>query len=455
LLVGTSRGVIQLPLYSGDPATFLEGTEEVNTLSLFRDANGLVWIGTENGLLVRTTPVSAAPLQNVAINAIASDPRGTVYLGTTLGVFLYQPGFDDWYFYEGKNFSDQAQDWRKTDLSALPGAGEVFLPSVLSLCYGPDQSLWIGTERGLARYRAKGMGAGSLTYTTLLEAYPDLTDGPVTAIRVDERGLVWFATSRGLFRYDGRDFWQHQAGAWVLKGHAENLYRLNVATPEPRGAWRFNRTQNRWERANAAGVFIAFTDALRSTAEPAVTTFAWVGHVAADVGSWDGTTFTSSASVGIDKLFMRFKPDESIILDGGIPGIPRLPVGDSTWRYLQRETAEVPAFKSAPAWTCEGRFIPPPPDRDAPPPGRYDGPEVPPPISDFDVAVWAYNPAARVWFRWYGHPKLTVVVRLKLYAPDEALDPVIVGRVREGIELVRPAGVRVQLAVEEKVVPSA
>ncbi len=80
------------------------------------------------------------------------------------------------------------------DPAALPGQNDVFLPTVTSLCAGPDASLWIGTEAGLARYIARQ--EDGLAYQTLLEAYPDLVDGPVVAIFPYPHGQVWFATRR-------------------------------------------------------------------------------------------------------------------------------------------------------------------------------------------------------------------------------------------------------------------
>ena len=178
--------------------------------------------------------------------------------------------------------------------------------------------------------------------------------------------------------------------------------------------------------------------------------FAWTDGVTGDLGQWDGATFQATEAVDAAALSLRFKPDEQRILEGGIPAIPRLPVGASVWRYLTLEPEEPPDFALLPAWTVEGRLVPPPADRAPAPPGRYDQP-LPPP-SHWDDAVFAYNPQARVWFGWDGRRPLTVLARLKLRPAEEAIDPAILDRVRQGIAQVRPAGVRVLLAVEEQVI---
>jgi len=45
-----------------------------------------------------------------------------------------------------------------------------------------------------------------------------------------------------------------------------------------------------------------------------------------------------------------------------------------------------------------------------------------------------------------------VLARLKLREDEETIDPVVIDRVWQGIQQVRPVGVRVLLAVEEQIV---
>jgi hypothetical protein len=93
----------------------------------------------------------------------------------------------------------------------------------------------------------------------------------------------------------------------------------------------------------------------------------------------------------------------------------------------------------------------PPPDLPSPWPGRYDLP-APPPSGLFDEAVFAFEPAARVWFGWEARRPLTVVARLQKRFAGENVDPAILDRVWQGIQQVRPAGVRAALAIEEEIV---
>jgi hypothetical protein len=118
---------------------------------------------------------------------------------------------------------------------------------------------------------------------------------------------------------------------------------------------------------------------------------------------------------------------------------------------LALESPDLPEPAEKPSWTSEGRLWPPPSPPE-PYPGRYRNLEPPPPEGRFDEAVFAFLPAARLWFEWQEYRPFTVMVRLQKRMPDEAIHPAIVDRVWQGIQLVRPAGVRVLLAIEDDIV---
>jgi hypothetical protein len=446
LLIGTDGNLLRMPLY---PAGAFAATAEValagrTIRAIHRATDGRLWFGTDEGVFVREPNGTIAPgaLQDVVVNAIAQDPTGVFYFGTALGLFQWQPGQDAWFWYEGKTFGEDNPDWQPFTPGTNPAASAPFLPAVTAVC-AHDASVWIGTEAGIARYTAQAdLG---LKLSTVLEAFPELTGGPIFGVHPDPRGLLWFATDRGLFRHDGRDWWQAQSGTWVHLGRADTIYPSGVA----RGQWRFDRASSKWQRLD--GTWIAFTDPLRSTAEPAVRAMTWTRGVVADLGQWDGSTFTSPVSVSTDKVRVRVKPDEQTIVAGGIAALPEVPPGSSVWRYLSMESPPVVPSPRLPWWSTEGRLFPPPPQLDAPGEGRFDV-TTPPPESDFDRAVFSYNPAARVWFEWSPAPALSVLVRLKKVGASETLDPSVVDRVWQGIQQVRPAGVRVRLAVEEDIV---
>ena len=135
-----------------------------------------------------------------------------------------------------------------------------------------------------------------------------------------------------------------------------------------------------------------------------------------------------------------------------MPALPRLPAGSSEWRYLSLEPPEAPLPASRPAWTIEGRLLPAEEAAPDPEPGRYDLglPEPQDEQSEYDEAVFAFPPAARVGFSWEPRHPLSVLVRLGKRGPDDSLDPAALDRVFDGMRGVRSAGVRAVLAVGEK-----
>ena len=402
---------------------------------------------------MRLEGTSASPfeLTGTPVLSLSRDRGGVVYAGTELGLFQLQPGSGHWYWYTGVDASDQVPDWQRFlpgaegDERNFPAVEDVFLPPVRAVHRGPDASLWIGTEAGLARYVARSVRG--LAYTTALEAFPDLGTGVVHAIAEDARGLVWFATDRGVLRYDGRDLWQFQnEPGWVQLGRADQLYGETVSS---RGSWRFARTSDQWQRLQVSAgpsAWVPFTDEPRTTDEPTARCVAWTDEAVADLLGEGEPEPVDDAD-----LVVRYKPSETRIVDGGIPAIPRLPPGTSTWRYLALEAAETLEPEQRPVWTREGRLLPPPPDRDAAPPGRFDL-TPPPPEGQFDEAVFAYRPAARVRFEWRARKPLSIVARLYRRAADEHLEPAVLDRVFLGLEQVRPAGVNTALAVDEEIV---
>jgi hypothetical protein len=450
LLVGTDEGLFRVPLYPAEAGSFAAtaapGLEDRAIHAILR-AEGRWWLGTSNGLSLLADDGDVQPFAlredrgtDVEIYAAHQGSSGTLYFGTELGLFQYQPGTGQWHYYAGAE-----QDWEEFvpddgESGVLPGEEEVGLPPVRVVRRGPDASLWIGTDHGIVRYVARP--EEQMTYKTVLQAFPDLTEGRVFAIEEDARGLVWFGTNRGLLCFDGRDWSQARPDGWKQLGSADLLYD---GQPGPRGSWRFDRSTLEWERLEAAR-----QGGPRTTDEAPVLAILWTDQVEPDLGQWDGEEFVRSSEVSEAKLLMRCKPREDIVRDGGMPAVPRMPVGTSEWRYLSLEPEGLEEPEERPSWTIEGRLLPPP-DLSAPLPGRYDL-SAPPPSGIFDEAVFAYEPAARVWFEWKARRPLTVAARLQKKFIGENMDPAILDRVWQGIQQARPAGVQAVLAVEEEIV---
>jgi hypothetical protein len=469
LLLGTAAGLFRLPLHPApgespapDP---VQGFEDVAVRAVLHDpATGQWWVGADDGLLrwngeapPGRVPVGGEADLDTPVHALHIDGGGVLHLGTDLGAFQWQRRRDAWYWYEGREHSDQVPEWTAVDV-APPGSTDAFLPVVRWVHRGPDGALWFGTDAGVARYHALSHGGHS--FQTVLEAFPDLGTGPVSAVREDGRGGLWFATDRGVLRFDGRDWWQRRGDAWAHLGRADVL---PGPLPRPRGAWRFDRATGRWQRFDPRGAgWITVDLDLRTSAEPAVHALLFTPSVAAVRGTMEDGEFVPADPVDPADLFVRVKPEPDRIEDGGLPFIPPLPPGLSTWRYLRREPDDLEEPGRRPSWSVEGRLFPPPPDLDAPFAGRFDRPQPVPasasaemvadlarPEGHFDQAVFHFPPAARVAFGWAVRRPATLLVRLIRRPADPPFDPLVLDRVWDGIGRVRPAGVLAVLAVDE------
>ena len=461
LLVATDLGLLRLPLYPEDGVSFettpVAGMADRAVYALLGEGD-LIWLGTDHGLFsfdgetVNPFGPNQAHGSSVPVYAIHRDDTNLLFLGCELGMFRYHPRSRTWYWYAGEHHGEQEPDWQTFELDGnghpnhLPDEAQVFLPPVRSLYRSEDTWLWVGTDQGLARYGAAPVRG--TTYQTLLQGFPDLVAESVTQIRGDETGGVWFCSGRGLFRYDGRDMWQSRTNGWHQLGAANLIYHGN---PSPRGAWRFARGAGEWQRYTAGGWAVQALE-LHTTLGDRISAICWTDILVADRGSFYGQQFVRESGVADSKFRMRIKTQPDRIANGGIPALPRLTTGSTTWRYLRYvpEPAPAPPPEKRPAWNPEGLLWAPPDRPDAPWPGRYDLSN-PPPESIFDEAVFAHLPAARVWFAWDDAQPLMVVVRL-VPRGQQATDPAILDRVWENINLVKPAGVRVLLAVGQQIV---
>jgi hypothetical protein len=451
LLIGLATGVTALALYTpgAAPAPDPAALAGPDVRALAPDAGGRWWAATEAGAAQLAADLTLTPVGPATpLSVVFVDGDGTIFFGGDLGVFQLQAAPGRWYRYAGAAVDEASPDWLPFDPATdpLPGADTVFLPPVRALRRGPDEALWLGTDRGIARYLAR---EHRRTFTTLLEAFPALMQAPVRGLVEDERRRLWFATDVGLIVFDGADWWQRQDADLVrVLARPSAPGPLAGSGAEPT-FWRFVRADGRWQSLtpNGSATFVTVDPPPATADQPPVRAVTWTDGVVAQLGAFDGETFTPSADVPA-AVRVRFKPDALRVLDGGIPALPRLQPGSTDWRYLALEPAAVPASRAFPAWTVEGRLLPEPRQGAAPLEGRYLA-EL---VSELRDQVFAFNPAAQVWMRWSPRELLSVLVRLARTSPDEVVDPVILDRVFDEVSRVRPAAVRLGLAVDEHIV---
>lgn len=149
-------------------------SDAVNALAL--DAQGRVWIGTQDGLTIyeggEGTALQApdSSLLDDQVTALELDAAGRMWVGTEAGVGVVEDG--DWSRYTAAEMG-------------LPAAG------VRALAAGRDGRMWVGTRTGAALWDGSEWQAFS-------PKEADLTSETVLALALDEMGRVWMGTDRGL-----------------------------------------------------------------------------------------------------------------------------------------------------------------------------------------------------------------------------------------------------------------
>ncbi len=450
LLVGHASGLARLDLFAAgavltpDPAA--NAAPAVHALA--RMPGGAIWAATDAGaarldagdVLVRIGP-GTRPETETPLVAVLAEADGILHFGGAAGLFRHELKSGAWHVFSGESLDEGVTDWLLWDPAAddLPADGAVRLPAVLALARAQDTTLWIGTAEGLAQWGAFRIRG---TYATRLRAFPALGTGPAAALAVDERQRLWAATSRGLLVHDGRD--------WFEEGPDGLLRLARLPAEDVASGWRYDRTGSGWQfaRAGTAAGFVAQSPAVVTADNGMRSALHWTDRTVARLGSVADGVFTSDGEAAPAPLLLRIKPDPLTIVTGGIPALPRLTPGASDWRYLSREELVPPTPRANPAWTREGRLIPPPNAQAAPEEGRYLAASA---LAELE-RVFAFNPAARVSFRWSPRAALSVTVRLARPDPADVLPAAVLDRIFAAMDRVRPAGARIRLAYGEELV---
>ncbi|MCS6820687.1 MAG: SpoIIE family protein phosphatase [Microscillaceae bacterium] len=149
-----------------------------STWKLFEDSYGTLWIGTNNGGLIRykkgnfKTYTTEQGLYSNVVIAIAEDDQKKLWIGTRNGL-------------------SQMQEESFQTFTTVHG---LVSNQITALQKGQDQTLWIGTNRGLMAYK---QGRFEDYNRKIL-----LTNRNVTAIYQDKNRIIWIGTPAGLLRYD-------------------------------------------------------------------------------------------------------------------------------------------------------------------------------------------------------------------------------------------------------------
>ncbi|MDY7228573.1 two-component regulator propeller domain-containing protein [Hyalangium rubrum] len=147
--------------------------------TLHEDPHGTLWIGTEQGLARWTgerfemfTPKGGLPGKGVTL--LKGSAAGGVWVGTSSGGLAH------------------LQDGETVE--HVPANGKV-TGEILALHEDPSGAVWIGTERGLYRWKKE-----EKEHPTRFTRSEGLFDNRIFQILPDDQGFLWMSCNKGVFR---------------------------------------------------------------------------------------------------------------------------------------------------------------------------------------------------------------------------------------------------------------
>lgn len=149
----------------------LRGSEPGNTYYTLFEQNGVMWLGSEQGLLRRENFQWTTELPELAVYAMLESDDGDLLLGTEHGLIRYQDG--------------QSYQW------VINLGDEVVIdPVVTALAYDGDGDLWVGTqEQGLYHFTGQRWERVDITV--------GLPSERIVEITTDNFGGVWIVAAAG------------------------------------------------------------------------------------------------------------------------------------------------------------------------------------------------------------------------------------------------------------------
>ncbi|MCM3870549.1 MAG: histidine kinase [Pyrinomonadaceae bacterium] len=224
--VGTDNGVVRWNGTAITSAGLSSSLSQVQALTMIRDRDLNVWVGTASGLLRVNTEGTAAfaepDRRGLAVSALFEDREGNIWVGTSQGIErLRDSPFVTFATAEGMPAGSQGPIYIDAENRAwfAPAAGGLYwLKSgqvahvtsaglsgdVIYSITGDKNELWIGRQKGgLTHLRYIDGSYSARTYTQT----DGLAQNSVYAVHRNRDGTVWAGTlSGGVSRFSGGKF---------------------------------------------------------------------------------------------------------------------------------------------------------------------------------------------------------------------------------------------------------
>jgi len=191
--------------------TVENGLSQSQVLSLYQDAEGELWMGTNAGGINRysgtafTYLTKEEGLSDNVVFCMATSPKGDVLVGTNNGLNIIR----------GKK------------IDTLNTSQGLTHPGVVSILVAKNRTVWLGTGEGVCRL----VGDSAVSFTV----DSNLMKAPVYSIREGSGGSIWFCTlGKGLFKWDGKSMLHIK----ITNGLRDNIV-YDVLPMGKRDAWIF------------------------------------------------------------------------------------------------------------------------------------------------------------------------------------------------------------------------
>jgi ligand-binding sensor domain-containing protein/signal transduction histidine kinase/DNA-binding response OmpR family regulator len=194
-----------------------EGLSENTVICILQDHQGFMWFGTKDGLnrfdgrefkVYRHDPSDPSTIGNNFIRDLYQHIDSTIWIGTDLGVYIYNPKTDAF-----------------TRFNKTTAANVKIRSNVNSIAFDGNNSIWFGTRsQGAFRYN---ISIDELIQFKSNDQRNSLQSNLVWKVYADMSGVIWLGTRNGFSRFNSET---NTFFTYAKTGGAGNLVNAEVLT---------------------------------------------------------------------------------------------------------------------------------------------------------------------------------------------------------------------------------